>query len=238
MAAISSRENRRLMIESLTGQLLVASSLVKEPMYASGVCLVVHQDDENVIGVMLNRPIKPTPAMLLELLSKASTNDESAEATDALDYDEPGPPAGSNRLPDTALPREGGGIESLRDSPLAMLHFGGPNSGPVVAIHQDFQQAEAETGEGIYMAAQKQHLENLVRDPKSTYRLIVGHLAWKPEQLEHEIAAGVWHRVPATLNTVFSSHEEMWPGIIRRATSNSMSKWLGIPDAKGMGELN
>ena len=231
------------MIESLTGQLLVASSLVTEPMYASGVCLVVHQDDDNVIGVMLNRPIKPTPAMLLELLSKGSPSEESDLNTGTVDSEDPAPGLGSNRLPATGLPAteltgKVSGLHVPHDSPFSMLHFGGPNSGPVVAIHQDRRQAEAETGDGIYVAAQKQHLENLVRDPTSTYRLIVGHLAWKPEQLEHEMAAGVWHQIPATLKTVFSSHEEMWPGIIRRATSNSMSKWLGIPDAKGIGELN
>ncbi|KAA1260778.1 hypothetical protein LF1_33190 [Rubripirellula obstinata] len=229
------------MTESLTGQLLVASSLVTQPMYAAGVCLVVHQDDQNVIGVMLNRPMKPSPEMLLELLSPNSSDDPSGKSGDPQDSE-----AGlmdsesqTDRLPNSEMDLQfPHGSKSMAESPLAMLHFGGPNSGPVVAIHQDQQQAEAETGDGIYVAAQKHHLENLVRDPKASYRLIVGHLSWKPEQLEHELAAGVWHQIPATLKTVFSSHEEMWPGIIRRATSNSVSKWLGIPDAKGMGELN
>jgi putative transcriptional regulator len=203
-------------------------------MYAAGVCLVVHQDDENVIGVMLNRPMKPSPQMLLELLKQNSASQDGE--TDAKDDRNQ---AHSNRLPAPASPPPTESpTSSLTDSPLGMLHFGGPISGPVVAIHQDQKQAEAETGDGIYVAAQMHHLENLVRDRQSPYRLIVGHLAWKPQQLEYELAAGVWHRVPATLQTVFSSHEEMWPGIIRRATSNSMSKWLGIPDAKGIGELN
>lgn len=227
------------MTESLTGQLLVASSLVTEPMYAAGVCLVVHQDDENVIGVMLNRPMKPTPEMLLELLNQNSQSDVEENVENGSEGSE----THSNRLPAPLRAAPSPGSQSLHESPLhesplGMLHFGGPHSGPVVAIHQDQRQAEAETGEGIYVAAQKHHLENLFRDPKSPYRLIVGHLAWKPEQIEHELAAGVWHQVPATLQTVFSSHEEMWPSIIRRATSNSMSKWLGIPDAKGIGELN
>ena len=217
------------MIESLTGQLLVASALVTEPMYAGGVCLIVHQDDENVLGVMMNRPLKPSPAALLKLLGK-DTPDEISDLPTDLSSPESDL---SDRLPPITLL-----TESLADSPLGMLHFGGPMPGPVVAIHQDQQQAEAETGMGIYVAAQKEHLENLVREKQLPFRLIVGHLNWKPEQLQHELAAGVWHPIPATPQTVFSPSDEMWPGIIRRATSNSMAKWLGIPDAAGVGELN
>ena len=66
-------------------------------------------------------------------------------------------------------------------SPWRMIHFGGPQSGPVVAIHQESEFAEAETGTGIYVAAQKHHLENLVRRDQVRYRLIVGHLGWKSE---------------------------------------------------------
>ena len=211
------------MTESLTGQLLVASSLVTQPISAGGVCLVVHQDDENVIGVMLNRPMKPNPAELLALLQQ---NGEDLPEPSASDGEI------AARFPNDM------DTSSSADSPLGLLHFGGPMSGPVVALHQDQQQAEAETGEGIYVAAQKHHLENLVREKHATFRLFVGHLGWKHEQLEHEIAAGVWHQVPATRQTVFSPYQDMWPRVIRRATSNSMAKWLGIPDVIGAGELN
>ncbi len=49
------------MRESYLGQLLVASSTITDPMYANGVCLIVHDDETRVIGVMLNRPIEPSP---------------------------------------------------------------------------------------------------------------------------------------------------------------------------------
>ena len=204
------------MTESLTGQLLVASTLSSDPIYSHGVCLVVHQDEANVIGVMLNRPMQPSPEALPKMLG-----DEPGPATDTgnrlAPYDEvPKPPV----------------------SPFGALHFGGPRSGPVVAIHQTSQYAEAETGEGIYVAAQRQHLEDLVRDHPAPYRLIVGHLGWEAGELETEIEAGFWHRVPATTETVFAAADEMWPLLIRRATSNSMARWIGIPDLVGAAELN
>lgn len=197
-------------MESFTGTLLVASSLVTDPVYAGGVCLVVHQDDDNVIGVMLNRPLQPSPEALMQMLG---------EPTDS-----------TNRITQIApqMPTEVSGS----------LHFGGPLSGPVVAIHQLSQCAEAETGNGIYVAAQKHHLEQLVRDQPGPYRLIVGHLGWEKGQLESEIEAGIWHTVPATADSVFSATSDMWQRLVRRATSNSMAKWMGIPDVIGAAELN
>lgn len=240
------------MIESFTGNLLVASSLVTDPIYAGGVCLIVHQDDTNVIGVMLNRPMKPTPEALVAMLgdhAKPSQGNRLKAPTDHSELEptpEPTPPSHSP-MADETLPSDSGTAESKSPPhpvplhqaiPWGLLHFGGPLSGPVVAIHQDSQYAEAETGEGIYVAAQKQHLENLVRSRPGPYRLIVGHLGWESEQLRLEIEAGIWHIVPATTETVFSSADEMWPRLIRRATSSSMARWLGIPDLVLAGEVN
>ncbi len=118
------------------------------------------------------------------------------------------------------------------------MHFGGPLSGPVVAIHQDSQFAEAEPGVGIYVAAQRHHLEDLIKHPIAPYRLIVGHLGWKTEDLISEIDAGVWHMIPATTESVFAPAREMWPRLIRRATSNSMAKWIGVADQPYAFELN
>ncbi|MGI9471836.1 MAG: YqgE/AlgH family protein [Rubripirellula sp.] len=219
------------MKESFTGNLLVASSLVTDPMYAGGVCLVVHEDETSVIGVMLNRPIKPDPDALRAVLGddnkplKGPTNRLTPVAGDA---------------DETELDGEDLEISDSQfgNLPWRMLHFGGPLSGPVVAVHQVSKYAEAETGEGIYVAAQKQHLEDLLKRSTDNCRLIVGHLGWEPNQLEKEIAAGVWHLVPATVDDVFTSAKSMWPSIIRRATSRSLARWLGIPDVIAAGELN
>ena len=200
-------------MESLTGNLLVASSIVGDPVYSRGVCLVVHQDDDGAIGVMLNRPMQPEPAAFMKMLGN--------------DGDAP-----SNRLASTPGP------SSPPTNPLGTVHFGGPLSGPVVAIHPLSQYAEAETGQGIYVAAQKQNLEDLVREQPCPYRLIVGHLGWESGQLQAEIDAGIWHPMPATVDTVFRNAAEMWPGLIGRATSRSMARWIGVPDVIGAGELN
>jgi putative transcriptional regulator len=210
------------MTESFTGNLLVASSVIDDPTYAGGVCLVVHQDESNVIGVMLNRPMKPNADALLAMLEE--------------EPDSASPNSSGNRL--ASIDPTSNGDVSEESAPWRRLHFGGPLSGPVVAIHQVSQYAEAETGAGIYVAAQKHHLEDLLRRQVEPYRLIVGHVGWDTGQLEAEIEAGIWHIVPATVDTVFSSASEMWPRLIRRATSNSLARWLGVEDVIGAGELN
>lgn len=227
----------------LSGHLLVASSLVTDPIYAGGVCLVMHQDETQTIGVMLNRPLRPTPEALLAMFGVKPSRPSRLQSYDPETADSDG---GDSASPDAmqkdtdagamtvpGVPNEGGAI-----SPWRMIHFGGPLSGPVVAIHPESELAEAETGAGIYVAAQKQHLENLVRQNSVPYRLIVGHLGWKTEHLEFEIASGLWHVVPATVEAVFAPAGEMWPHLVRRATSNSLAKWIGVPDNPRAFELN
>jgi putative transcriptional regulator len=228
------------MTQSLTGHLLVASSLVTDPTYAGGVCLIMHQDEEHTIGVMLNRPLRPTPEALKAVFGDKATRPNRLSPQHLSSDDDSQTDANASELEQSqgsaglAVPGTGPG----QVSPWRMIHFGGPLSGPVLAIHQESQFAEAETGSGIYLAAQKQHLEHLFRQESMPYRLIVGHLGWQTEQIENEIDSGIWHILPATVESVFSPAADMWPQLIRRATSNSLAKWIGVPDHVGACELN
>lgn len=199
------------MIDSLAGNLLVASTLVQDPVRSNSVCLLVHHDGDGAIGVMLNRPLAPNPDALLAMLGKDSDSSEK------------------NRLPKPAPPLPNG---------MGTVHFGGPLSGPVVAIHSASQFAEAETGPGIYVAAQKHHLEGLVSQPNGPMRLIVGHLGWKEGELQQELDDGLWHVVPATAEVVFSNDREMWPRLIHRSTARSVASWMGTSDNPNAWEVN
>ncbi|MEM6689449.1 MAG: YqgE/AlgH family protein [Planctomycetota bacterium] len=201
---------------SLSGQLLVASSAVINPFYTRGVCLVVHQDDKTTAGVMLNRPMRPDPEALQKLLGVKQGSDEDA----------------SDPVP--AIAFDSNGLESSWSN----LHFGGPLAGPVVAVHQDQQLADTETAAGVYVSAQRENLEQVIQTSQSDYRLIVGHLQWQSEQVFREIDAGVWHQIPAFAEVVFSDAQDMWPNVIRRATSNSLARWLDVPDMMHAGAYN
>lgn len=133
--------------------------------------------------------------------------------------------------------------DDLRDrrtspAPGAMVHFGGPLSGPVVALHSAPVLAEAETAEGVYVAAQKDHLQQLLGTTGSPYRLLVGHAGWSIGQLDEEVHQGHWHVMPASSEAVFAPDELMWPSLIRRACGHSVARWVKAPHVPPVPELN
>ena len=220
------------MSDSLIGNLLVASSLVDDPVLARAVCLIVHEDENGFIGVMLNRPLTPNPTALMQMVGAAEPDDSDTDSNV-----DPGSTSVSNRLvgiqPTSTKQTLAHAVESL-----GTVHFGGPLSGPVVAIHGSSEFAEAETASGIYVAAQKPNLEGLVREQSGPYRLIVGHIGWEAERLQAELDAGFWHIIPATTDAVFTNDLDMWPRLVRRATASSVASWIGTPDVPAAFQLN
>ncbi|QDT08735.1 YqgE/AlgH family protein [Planctomycetes bacterium K23_9] len=222
------------MSDSLIGNLLVASSLVNDPVMSQAVCLVVHQDETQSIGVMLNRPIQPNPQALLNMLSSANKETHSKRF-----HEDAATEGQTNKLIETdELDQQAEQTLAKATQALGTVHFGGPLNGPVVAVHSSSEFAEAETGRGIYVAAQKPNLEGLVRCQEAPYRLIVGHIGWDNDQLRSEVDAGIWHVATATTDAVFGQDQDMWPRLIRRATARSVANWIGTPDVPMANEVN
>ncbi len=111
--------------------------------------------------------------------------------------------------------------------PPHQVNFGGPVSGPVLAIHDQEKLAEAGNGAGVYVAAQVENLKKLTTVSPEHYRLFVGHAAWKPGQLEGEIDAGFWYPVSASSDLVFAHESDMWPIGIRSVGRSLISSALG-----------
>lgn len=120
-----------------------------------------------------------------------------------------------------------GGHERYPSPGGMMVHFGGPLSGPVVALHTFPKLADGAALEGVYVAAQKDHLQALLLQQDRDVRLIVGHAGWKAGQLEQEIDRGRWHVIEATSEIVLGSDELMWERLIRRACGRSVARWTG-----------
>ena len=222
---------------SLVGKLLVASSIAADPVLARSVCLVVHQDEEHLVAVMLNRPMNPNPSALLKMLDQPPEPEPEDELGNPFEDDEDAESEASvNRIGHLASQLEQAAAEVAPT--IGTVHFGGPLSGPVVAVHGLSEYAEAETGEGVYVAAQRELLENLVRQNPGPYRLIVGHLGWTLDQFSQEYQDGRWHVIDATSDAVLNNDAEMWPRLIGRATSKSVARWVGIADLPGAATLN
>ncbi|MCM2372240.1 YqgE/AlgH family protein [Aporhodopirellula aestuarii] len=257
------------MRNSQVGDLLVASTDVDGTILNRGVCLLVYEDEQTAIGLMLNRPLHLAPIAIKATGEPASNAPSSPPASESapvsashrlahlLDQDEAAESEFCYQDDATAeaeaVIREGDApqqpfvalVGPSADSDAGKLllgkslHFGGPLSGPIVAVHGAPELGEAEAGEGIFVAAQRDHLEALMQAGQPhPYRLIVGHLGWTQQQLSDEIAAGVWHRIPAKADILSTADEWLWPKLIRSATASSVSRWLGVEHVADSHQLN
>ena len=85
------------------------------------------------------------------------------------------------------------------------VNVGGPVAGPLMAVHTDKQLGEMEILPGLYFAAQRDHLEELLRSTDRLFRIFVGHSGWGGGQLESELKEGAWLTTPATVDQVFGT---------------------------------
>ena len=118
---------------------------------------------------------------------------------------------------------------SSTESTISYVNFGGPQNGPVLAIHDNQQLAEGGNSQGVYLSAQSDTLKKLAQTTPEHCRLFVGHAVWQVSQLETEIINGDWHILPAVPELVFADEHTMWArgiqvvgtGIIQAATGLS-----------------
>jgi putative transcriptional regulator len=158
----------------LDGYLLVASPRLENNFFAQSVILILHQDEEEALGVVLNRPADETVGRLWEQVSDAPCSNESP------------------------------------------VHIGGPSDGPVLALHACADSGEVEVTPGVYLAVERDELEQVVHGDERPSRLFVGAARWDSGQLAQELAAGVWLTVPATQDLVFDAPDGQWRSALRR----------------------
>ncbi len=165
---------------------------------------------------------------------------ETGEATENNAHDYALPGGKNGKTPGIMISSNSGEVYGpvAAQAGTAIVHFGGPLSGPVVAVHGTRALAEAEAGQGVFMAAQREHLEQLVINGEDDFRLIIGHSAWTTAQLSEEFSAGYWHVLPATQETTLPVRVDLWPQLIRRATGVSVASWVGARDSGGWTGLN
>jgi putative transcriptional regulator len=172
-------------MESLEGQLLLASPQLLDPNFVRTVVLLVEHNDMGALGLVLNRPTGKTVQELWKQVGEAPCDSQQP------------------------------------------VHLGGPVSGPLMAIHTANGLAEMEIASGVYFAAKKQNLDELVRRDER-FKLFVGHSGWGPGQLEGEIEQGAWRAIPLRLDDVFDAAEDLWQRLVQRAVAGALPEILGI----------
>lgn len=108
------------------------------------------------------------------------------------------------------------------------VNFGGPQNGPVLAIHDDKHLAEGGNSKGIYLSAQTELLKKIALTTPNHCRLFIGHAVWQVSQLETEIIDGNWHVLPAVPELVFADEHSMWSLGIQTVGNNIIQTVTGL----------
>lgn len=120
------------------------------------------------------------------------------------------------------------GKPSIQGGMAGHFNFGGPQNGPIVAIHSDSTLAEGGNGDGIYVSAQVETLQKLAETAPEHLRWFIGHAVWEKSRLEQEIVEGKWHVLPTIPQIVFSEEGRMWPEAIRFLGRSVISSFPGV----------
>jgi putative transcriptional regulator len=93
------------------------------------------------------------------------------------------------------------------------LYFGGPVTGPLMAVHTDPSNGQVEVLPDVFFTAKDEHIAAIVRQDEHPYKIFVGYVGWGPQQLDYEVEQGVWRASMADLAHVFSTREDLWDNL-------------------------
>jgi len=108
------------------------------------------------------------------------------------------------------------------------FNFGGPQNGPILAIHNESALAEGGNDQGVYLSAQVETLRQLAQSSPEHLRWFIGHATWGKSQLEREIVAEDWLVLPAVPQIVFEQEETMWQRAVEWYGDSILSSLPGI----------
>jgi putative transcriptional regulator len=97
------------------------------------------------------------------------------------------------------------------------LYFGGPVTGPLMAVHADETCAGIEILPGVFFEEEEERVFTLMRSTEQPYKAFTGYTGWGPRQLEHEVECGIWRAIPATAAEIFSIGDNLWERLLREA---------------------
>ena len=130
------------------------------------------------------------------------------------------------------------GMDELVSDDDVLSAYGGPIywGGPVqmnslrALMRTDETPADAERIVGsVYLVPVNDALKPALQD-MSHLRLFIGYAGWAPGQLDHEIARGSWHIVPASEDVVFAKDPAgLWKQLVppreHRAAVRPVESW-------------
>ena len=126
-----------------------------------------------------------------------------------------------NRQTDVKLAVVFPGISGLHQRP-DTVYMGGPvaRNQLLILLRSDSPPGRAEhVVDDIYVSSSRQTLVEALNRAGSTapVHVYAGYAAWAPGQLDHEVARGDWHVLPADAETVFNdAPNKIWRQMIEK----------------------
>ncbi len=108
------------------------------------------------------------------------------------------------------------------------LYRGGPCEGPLMALHTDPKWAENEVLPGLYYSADRDEINQLVKQPPAHLKIFAGYAGWGGGQLEGELHEKSWVVTPADAETLMLPDDRIWEETMRHVMGSVMLKSLRI----------
>jgi putative transcriptional regulator len=100
----------------------------------------------------------------------------------------------------------------------ARLYFGGPVTGPLMAVHTRALFAERQLLPGVFFSATEKNVLSLMGQTEHLCKVFTGYAGWGPGQLDYELEQGIWRVVPATPAQIFSDGRDLWQQLSRQVS--------------------
>ncbi|MFN5393891.1 MAG: YqgE/AlgH family protein [Planctomycetota bacterium] len=121
-----------------------------------------------------------------------------------------------------------GEVVAAAGTGMSHFNFGGPNNGPILAIHNESALAEGGNDHGVYLSAQVETLRQLAQSSPEHLRWFIGHATWGKLQLEQEIVSENWLLLPAVPQIVFEQEESMWKRALEFYGDSVLASFPGV----------
>jgi putative transcriptional regulator len=96
--------------------------------------------------------------------------------------------------------------------------FGGPVTGPLMAVHTKASLGERQLLPGVFFSAKEHNVLPLMRQAKHPCKVFTGYAGWGPGQLDYEVEQSIWRVVPATPEQIFSDGRDLWEQLARQVS--------------------
>jgi putative transcriptional regulator len=119
----------------------------------------------------------------------------------------------------------------ISDAPCSLdmpVMTGGPVEGPLVILHADDELSERQVMQGVYFAAHKDLITQLLAKGVLPMRIFAGYAGWGEGQLESEIEEGSWSMTEATREFIFGDFDDIWHQANKTIADDILIRGLGI----------